>query len=48
MLRIAMTAKTRELFSVINITGDVIFFWKLYFIFITNTYLITEALSLQM
>lgn len=37
-----------ELFSlVINIIGDAIFFWKLYFILITGTYLITEALSLQ-
>lgn len=36
-----------ELFSVINIIGDAIFFWKLLFILIISTYLITEALSLQ-
>lgn len=36
-----------ELFSVVNIVGDAIFFWKLLFILIVSTYLITEALSLQ-
>ena len=39
--------KKWSLFPVINIKGDVIFFWKLYFILIISTYLITKALSLQ-
>lgn len=46
----ALTAKKKkkmEHFSVINVIGDAIFFWKLLFILIISTYLITEALSLQ-
>lgn len=46
MLR-ALTATKLSGFSVINIIGDAIFFWKLLFILIISTYLITEALSLQ-
>lgn len=46
MLR-ALTATKWSSFSVINIIGDAIFFWKLLFILILSTYLITEALSLQ-
>lgn len=46
MLR-ALTATKWSGFSVINIIGDAIFFWKLLFILILSTYLITEALSLQ-
>lgn len=37
-----------EDFYVINIIGDAIFLWKLYFILIISTYLITKALSLDL